>query len=256
MANQNGLLSRLREKTKEVPLLIGRRGLSDEFPENTVVAFEGAVEAGCEAVELDVRSTRDGELICAHDEDLWRCVNFDANPEVKGLRISDMTLKEARGIDVGGWKGPRFVGLPIPTLEEALDAILPRGIPVIERKSGAPGRLLEVIERKKAIDRVVVCDFDWDVLADLCNRAPGLVVGANGTGPFDARDLRRLSAKGIPIVNWDYYGLTREDAAAILEAGMLLWAWTINHEFEFQDCRRMGAAGIISDHPQRMKKLF
>jgi glycerophosphoryl diester phosphodiesterase len=253
MPNGNGLLAKIRAKAGDGALLIGRRGLSEEYPENTVVSFEAAVEAGCAAVELDVRTTLDGELVCSHDEDLWRCVNLEVNPEVKGLRISDITLKEARGIDVGGWKGPRFAGLSMPTLEEALDAILPRAIPVIERKTGTVGQLLRVLEKKQAIDRVVVCDFDWSTVADMRTRVPGLVVGANGMGPFDSRNLRRLSE--VPIINWGYYGLTRADAAAIREAGFLLWTWTINHDFEFQDSLAMGATGIISDHPKRLKKL-
>ena len=67
------------------------RGFSGKYPENTMLAFEKAIEAGCDGIELDVQFTKDGELVIIHDE------KIDRTCDGKGL-ISDYTLEEAKNL--------------------------------------------------------------------------------------------------------------------------------------------------------------
>jgi glycerophosphoryl diester phosphodiesterase len=250
MATINQLL-----EAEDGPLLIAHRGWSEDYPENTMEAFRAAVEAGCDAVEVDVRVTADGELICCHDEDLWRRIHFDSNPEAKGLRVGECRLKELRGLDVGGWKGPRFIGASMPTLGEVLEEISPRLPILVDQKSGSASQYLEVFRRYKAEDRVVLSSFDWAFLAQVETQAPDLHLAAGGDGPIHDEDFRRLQGRRFGIVNWQYYGLTRPDVNRLRSAGYKVWSWTINHDFEYLDACRMGISAVVTDRPDRLKRL-
>ena len=94
-------------------LLIGHRGSPDDAPENTVASARLAWERGADAVELDVRLTRDGRLIVFHDGHTRRITGVPGVPE-------DMTFDALRRLDAGRWKDLRFGGERIPTLEEVL----------------------------------------------------------------------------------------------------------------------------------------
>lgn len=110
-------------------LIIGHRGASREAPENTLASFERAFQEGADGVEADFRLTRDGEIVCLHDDSTARTADRD-------LRVADSTLGELRRLDVGFRKGERWRGERLPTLAEVLEA-LPAGKRLfIELKSG------------------------------------------------------------------------------------------------------------------------
>ncbi len=88
-------------------LRVGHRGAKAYAPENTLASFRKAIEIGVDAIELDVRKTKDGHLIVIHDADVKRTTNG------KGL-VSELTLEQIKSFNAG--EGER-----IPTLQEALD---------------------------------------------------------------------------------------------------------------------------------------
>ena len=88
-------------------LRIGHRGAKAYAPENTLTSFKKAIEIGVDAIELDVRKTKDNKLVVIHDADIKRTTNG------KGL-VAELSLKEIKGFSAEG-------GEKIPTLEEALD---------------------------------------------------------------------------------------------------------------------------------------
>ncbi|MBQ8893717.1 MAG: hypothetical protein IJ043_04835 [Clostridia bacterium] len=100
-------------------ILLGcHRGDRAHFPENTMPAFRAAVELGLDAIETDVRMTKDGHLVLIHDRDVERTTNG------KGL-VDEMTLAEIKALDAGFWKGKEFKGVQIPTVEEFLELVSP-----------------------------------------------------------------------------------------------------------------------------------
>ena len=90
------------------------RGWSEKYPENTMIAFEKAVELGVDQLETDIRMTKDGELVLLHDGKVDRTTNGTG-------KVCDMTLAEVRNLDAGSWKGEEFAGCQIPTLSEFLE---------------------------------------------------------------------------------------------------------------------------------------
>ncbi len=87
----------------QVPLIIAHRGDSSNFPENTIPAFENALALGSDGIELDVRLTKDQELVVFHDHLLGRTA-----PGFKP--VNNYTLDEVQGLDVGSWFSSKFKG--------------------------------------------------------------------------------------------------------------------------------------------------
>jgi glycerophosphoryl diester phosphodiesterase len=107
------------------PLLLGHRGASADFPENTLAAFRAALEQGADGVELDVMRCASGEVVVVHDDDLVR-VTAHADGSRRPVRAS--TLDELRRFDVG--RGER-----VPTLDEVLGALGREAFVNVELKS-------------------------------------------------------------------------------------------------------------------------
>src|SRR5262245_3464473 len=95
---------------------IAHRGASGNFPENTRMAFEKAIGAGVDMIELDCQLTRDGHVIVFHDEKLRRIAGASG-------ALRERTLGELKRLDIGKWRGKAFKGERILTLEEALEII-------------------------------------------------------------------------------------------------------------------------------------
>lgn len=142
--------------------IIAHRGASGYAPENTMVAFERAVEIGATEVETDVAFTRDRRLLLFHDFTLERTTNGTGEPE-------DHTLDELKRLDAGSWHDPRlswdrdYRGERLITLEELLDRFGSSLTYHIELKKPMPGlvpAVVEAIERHGLVDHVFLCAIE------------------------------------------------------------------------------------------------
>lgn len=100
--------------------LCAHRGAMETHPENTLLAFRKAIEAGAHMIEFDVHLTKDNEVVVIHD------ATVDRTTDGTG-RVADLTLEELKKLDAGSWKSPEFTGERIPTLYETL-SIMPINI--------------------------------------------------------------------------------------------------------------------------------
>lgn len=101
-------------QSKDNVYVAAHRGWSEKYPENTMLAFEKAVQLGVDQIETDVRMTKDGAIVIMHDDKVDRTTNGSG-------RVDSFTLEELRELDAGSWKGEEFAGLKVPTFEEFLD---------------------------------------------------------------------------------------------------------------------------------------
>ncbi|CAG0947487.1 partial Glycerophosphodiester phosphodiesterase, partial [Anaerolineae bacterium] len=106
--------------TAHKTLIIGHRGGSAYTPENTLSAFNHALELGADGIELDVTLTKDNVPVVIHDDKVDRTTNGH------GL-VKDLMLDQIKQLDAGSWFNEKFRGEKIPTLAEVLDTIAPRG---------------------------------------------------------------------------------------------------------------------------------
>ena len=159
-------------------LLGAHRGDRLHFPENTMPAFRAAAEMGCDAIETDVRMTRDGHLVLIHDRDVVRTTNG------AGF-VDEMTLEELRALDAGFWKGEEFQGLQIPTVEEFLEFVSGTDLVVNWELKEYPrdhgetrafetvDRLIELIRRYGMVERSMMNSFSERLLEHVWDAYPG-----------------------------------------------------------------------------------
>lgn len=100
---------------RKVREIIAHRGSSIDRPENTLASCRRAIEVGAMVTETDIRTTKDGILVCSHDDDLSRTTNGNG-------KLGEKTLAQLKELDAGSWFDPKFKGERIPTLREVLDA--------------------------------------------------------------------------------------------------------------------------------------
>ena len=236
------------------PLVVAHRGDPRRHPENSVLGFLAALDAGADAVELDVRLTRDGVPVVIHD------ATVDRTTDGTGL-VRGMTLAELRRLRLRGG-GPVDV---VPTLREALDAIAGAGGGVdVEVKNipGDPdfdgpdeGLLLATLEElsTSSPSDVLVTSFNPSTLRR-CREADGAI--ATGLLTIDAVDpmdgLAAASSEGhafvLPSVR-AIEGRERALASAAHAAGVRLGAWTADDPATVSRLASAGLDAIATNDP-------
>jgi len=244
--------------------LYAHRGAAVELPENTVAAFERAIELGADAIETDAHLTRDGHVVLSHDESGLRMCGVD-------VAIAAATLEEVRAWDAGA----RFGGLGgqagkahrVPTLEEALRALpgVPFNVDAKSRHSEMVPRLLEVIARAGAEDRVLVASFDARTLRDVRAR------GYRGKTGLAQSEVLRLLALPRPVlalfplrgaaaqIPYRALGLdlgTRGVVDKCHAHGLEVHYWTVNEAPLARRLLDVGADAIMTDDPRAIAPVF
>lgn len=239
------MLARVRPAPAFPTAVCGHRGASATAPENTLAAFRGAVDAGCELVELDIFLTRDEELVVVHDEKLGRTT------DVKG-RVAELTLEEIRACDAGLWFGEAFAGERVPLLREALETIRGRAIAMVEvkqRLARAPAlldKLARALEETATADRAILIVWHDDTAARARERLPGALVSLIS---FTRRGIRRAVAGGCDGVVPYFRSATRRFITEALEAGLFVAPWTVNRAKDMEFFCRAGCDILVTDVP-------
>ena len=121
--------------------VIAHRGAHHGIPENTLPAYQKAIDLGCDFVEIDVRTTKDGKFVSIHDSKI-----DDYVPGKKG-KVNEMTLDELRALDIGIRKGPEWKGTKIPSFEEILELCHGKIGIYLDLKSAPVNQLVEIIKK-------------------------------------------------------------------------------------------------------------
>lgn len=152
------------------PVFIAHRGASHEAPENTIAAFNLAWQEDADGIEGDFYLTKDGEIVCVHDDTTKRTAG-------QNMKVAEATLAELRQLDAGSWKGDRWRGARIPTIEDVL-ATVPEGRKVfVEIKCGPeilPALKKALAECKLQPGQTVIISFDTKVIAETKRQIPEL----------------------------------------------------------------------------------
>src|SRR5690606_33236014 len=152
--------------------LTAHRGESYDAPENTMAALRLAWERNVPSVELDVHLTKDGRLILSHDANTKRTTGVDK-------LVKESQVEELQALDAGSWKGQRWAGERMPTLEEALTEVQAGTRAFIEVKVGPeaiPALVKAVRESGKAGEQLVVISCNIDTIAEPKRQLPELKV--------------------------------------------------------------------------------
>jgi glycerophosphoryl diester phosphodiesterase len=239
--------------------VIAHRGASFDAPENTLAAFDLAWEQKADAVECDVHLTKDKKVVVIHDADLRRVAKVNR-------KVADLTLAELKKLDVGQWKGKKFAGTRVPTLEELLETV-PAGKRVfIEVKSGPETVpfLLGVID--KAVlkpEQMVIISFSDEVVEAIEQGRPVLktywvldLKPKKGERPktteFLVAKAKKMRTDGLDVSAGPE--LTPEFARAVKDAKLELYVWTVNDAETVKRVVDLGVNGITTDRPAWLRE--
>jgi glycerophosphoryl diester phosphodiesterase len=243
------------------PKIIAHRGFSGIAPENTMAAFKLAADLGVDFIELDIHQTKDGVIVCHHDENLKRICGIHA--EIKDISFSD--LKKA---DAGSWFDEKFKDEPIPTLEEVISL----GVPLlIEIKKGSPyypgieKNLVNLLGRHSLQKSCILQSFESEVLDALMELTAEYELHKLVTGdiPLLPLHIDHTLKKGSIIQYSKYKGVNPN--YRFLSSGLVdkihchsqrVFTWTVNEKEQMQKVISFGVDGIITDYPDKLKSLL
>ena len=235
--------------------IIAHRGASHDAPENTLPAVRLAWDRDADAVEIDIFQSSDGRIVAIHDADTERVAG-------RAGRVADQTLARLQLLDVGAWKGERWRGTRIPTLEAVLGTVPPGKTLVIEIKcsSAVIPDLERVLDASGKRDRAMLIAFDYDTISEVKRIMPDRAAywlyhfapdEAERYAVREPQDLvRRVVQAGLDGLDVRHDGPWVAELAGSLGAiGKDLYVYTVNDPDQARWLRTIGVKGITTDRP-------
>jgi glycerophosphoryl diester phosphodiesterase len=236
-------------------LMAAHRGNSSACPENTLPAFQSALDAQADLVELDYYHSSDGVPVVIHDEILDRTTNAEEVLGKPKLLIGKLKLADLQKLDVGSWYGDKFAGTKLPTLAESLDLIQTKSVTLIERKGGGAKTLIKLLEDKKLLDQVVVQAFDWKFVAECRRLSPRVALCTLSDKPPNLETLRAAAATGADVIVWNHEKIGPTQIKQIHALGKKAWVYTVDDPPRAAALIAAGIDGIITNKPAEMLEL-
>jgi glycerophosphoryl diester phosphodiesterase len=232
------------------PIAFAHRGGASEVPENTLPAFQHAVDLGYRYVETDVHVTADGMLLAFHDDVLDRVTDRTGT-------IADLPWSEVRQALVDGRE-------PIPLLEDLLGAWPSLRVNIDPKHDAAVDPLIETLRRTAAVGRVCVGSFSDERIARVRDALSGI---CTSLGPVGSLQLG-LAAQGDDVgelpdpcaqLPTHYEETEIVTPALVAEAhrrGMQVHVWTIDDPDEMVRLLDLGVDGIMTDRPAVLREVL
>lgn len=243
------------------PLVAAHRGGAQLWPENSLLAFRGALELGVDFVETDVHLTADGEVLVLHDATL------DRTTTGKGA-VRERTLAEIRAARL---RGPDKTPTeePVPTLAQLLDLVRASRVELLleikvgsgRRYDGIEEKALALVRSRNLLARTIVMAFESETVRRVRQLDPtvrtALLVGRRQVerGARPASAVAKATELGASHLGMDHRILDADVVAAAQKAGIQLAAWTVNEEIDIRRVVSLGAGIVISDRPDLALRL-
>lgn len=242
----------VKTKAFASPWIIAHRGFKMKYPENTLVAFQAAIDVGAPMIELDVMMSGDRKLIVIHDDTLERTTNGHGP-------VHDHTLEELKQLDAGSWFHPDFKDQRLPELAEVLELANGRVITNIEIKSIAfephhpkdaiEKQVVDLVKRKNMLDAVLISSFNVDILRQISEMTERPALALISSNPADDHTFKLC--RHINAFSWhpDQRIVTPGQVKKFRAAGIRVFPYNVDAP---EDCARMIALkveGVITDDP-------
>lgn len=238
---------------QRMPTIVAHRGASGDIPENTIAAFDRALEMKADYIEMDVQRSKDGELVVIHDRTVDRTTNGT------GL-VKNLTLKQLKSLDAGNWKGEKFTGERISTFEEILNRYhkrigmiieikYPELYPEIEEQIAQTLRKTNLDQPQR--DRIIIQSFNDASMKKMNQLLPEVPIGILTKDKKDtsAHSLKDFSSyadyfnPNIKIVN-------KEIVEQAYAYGMKVFPWTVRSHAAAEFVLNLNVSAVITDYPQ------
>jgi len=239
------------------PIILGHRGASAHAPENTMAAFQHAIDCGADGIEFDVKLTRDKEIIIIHDLTVNRTTNG------KG-KVKELTLEKIRELDAGSHFSEKFRGEKIPLLKDVLVKMPPSFIINIELTNynsmfdGLAKKTANLVKDLGKAKQVVFSSFNPLNLILTKRILPETPVALLALpGKAGALNRSRAMVKVAPkFINPNYRDVNASFLKKQRDLNRSIITWTVNDVEEIIRLFDLKIDGIISDDPQLVRKVF
>jgi len=233
-------------------ILEAHRGYSGRYPENTLLAFRQAIEAGAASIELDIHVSSDSELVVIHD------TTVDRTSTGRGP-VAEHSLSQLAQLDAGSWKDAAFAGEKIPSLEEALALTLESNVYFnVEVKKFAGG--LRDAERLCALlcryaprgGSHMVSSFDLEALLQVRqanNKVPLAIIGSRGD-----KLLAAAIKHDFPWIHCHYKDVGRDLVYAAHRQNIKVNIWTFDQPAGLQHYIRLGVDKVCTNYIAEMRQ--
>ncbi|MCD0464027.1 glycerophosphodiester phosphodiesterase family protein [Flavobacterium sp. ENC] len=224
-------------------LKIAHRGAKAYEPENTLKAFQKALDLNADGIELDVHLSSDGHVIVIHDETIDKMtngkgfVNTLSLPELKSFLIEDL--------------------YEIPTLKEVFDLVNKKCLINIELKNAdtltkVVALIDEYVSGKNwKYEHFIVSSFDWNALLEVHNLDSKIPIGVLTETDLDLAVAFAETIKAKAVHPY-YHLLNQENTAKMQKQGFLVLPWTVNIGEDIQKIKKFNVDGIITDFPDKV----
>jgi len=244
---------------------VAHRGASFVAPENTLAAYHAAIKAGADGAECDVYRSADGVVFLSHDKSPKRTMGG-----IEG-DLTQMTFEQIRQFDAGSWKGEQFKGEKVPTLDEYLKVL--KGTtchPVVEIKQvGIEADVLDCIRKNNMTDVTTIIAFNEGVVREIRRLEPNICVAwlysenlkDKGTAEENAERLtefllERSRDLDVAILDLDHRILSPQLVKSLSEAGIRVWAWTVDEAEAMNRYLDWGVVSITTNKPELLSEIL
>lgn len=257
------------------------RGARSLAPENTMLAIRTAWHIGTQGAEVDIRQTRDGQLVLHHDRELTRTTNVkDIYPDRSGQTLETFSFAELQRLDAGSWflasdpfgqihagalspgSEEEIRNCRIPLLSELLGYLDKRDwrVNLELKKLPAPGPHASFVEAviaeiRQQVDphKIIISSFEHDYLRTASELAPDIeinaLIGKNALGRNNWENF------GFRTYNANAASITKAEIEAARKKGCTVNLYTVNRLSDMKRFIAWGAETLITDFPQRLKQL-
>jgi glycerophosphoryl diester phosphodiesterase len=227
------------KKSENDILIIGHKGASSIAPENTLKAFQKAIELKADYVEFDIHITKDGKIVIIHDSDTFNATG------VKGL-IEDMTLDQIKSLDAGE-------GEKIPTIRELISIVRKKiGLQIEIKSINLLDKLIHILREENLISTSIVSSFILNELLKLKLLEPSLKVGlllsADLVRPkLIKRKIEKIAKNNFYSIHPPFTTINKEIVDFAHSYGLKVIVWTVNDREIMENLIELAVDGIITD---------
>ncbi|MGB7874041.1 MAG: glycerophosphodiester phosphodiesterase family protein [Anaerolineales bacterium] len=233
------------------PLILAHRGASVEAPENTLAAFELALEQGAHGVELDAKLTVDGEVVVIHDP------TVDRTTQGRG-RVSQLTLAALQELDAGSFFSEKYSGEKIPTLARVFEAIGDRALINVELtnyktpRDGLANKVCGLVKRFGLEERILFSSFLPSNLKRTRSLLPGIprgLLALDGWPGWWARSFG-FNFGDYQALHPNLRDTTPQQIARVHRLKRRVYVYTVNAVEDMRHLINWGVDGLITDNPK------
>lgn len=219
--------------------VVAHRGAHEGIPENSLAAYQKAIDLECDFVEIDVRTTKDGKFVSVHNS------TIDSYVPGKTGKVKEMTLDELRALDIGARVGDQWKGTKIPTFEEILDLCKGKIGIYLDLKDAPVPELVKVVQAK-GMEKEVIWYVGGKNLSDLKSSCPECFEMPD---PGPEKNLAKLLDEHKPRIVasvWEF--LSKSFVESCHKAGAIVICDEDGTDC-WKDMLAWGTDGIQTDHP-------